>query len=303
VRGSTTVTINVAVDRLPTGQIGSRRSFGNFGPVPIDYQNMNCDSAREAISAVLDGEPADVDLAELDRHLVECADCQRWRERAHELTRAVRLQPARPAPRPPAQLMDRLHGQSSLSWWRPNSMAAARIGLVAVAVAQLALWLPVLLLGHDHAAPVHVAHEMGSFDVAVAIGFLVAARRPGRAMGMLSLVGIAAGLLVVTAAVDLTAGRTSVSDEAPHLLIVAGWLLLYRLATIAPPTSEHPWSALGAAGTAWKSLTGRLATPRRPVQGDMPVTGTASAHSPVPAPAASSGQGEHGSGQRGQAVG
>ena len=92
-------------------------------------------------------------------------------------------------------------------------MTAARIGLVALA--QLALCLPVLLFGQDHAAPVHVAHEMGSFDVAVAIGFLVAARRPARAMGMLSLVGIAAGLLVVTAVVDLMAGRTSLSDEAP----------------------------------------------------------------------------------------
>ena len=87
-----------------------------------------------------------------------------------------------------------------------------------------------LLFGQDHAAPVHVAHEMVFVDVAVAIGFLVAARRPARAMGMLSLVGIAAGLLVVTAVVDLMAGRTSLSDEAPHLLVVAGWLLLHRLA-------------------------------------------------------------------------
>ena len=251
---------------------------------------------------MLDGEPAEVDLTELDRHLVECVDCQRWRERAHELTRRVRLQPARPAPRPTAQLMDAVHGQSGVSWWRPDSMTAARIGLVAVALAQLALWLPVLLFGHDHAAPVHVAHEMGSFDVAVAMGFLVAARRPGRAVGMLSLVGIAAGLLVVTAVVDLMAGRTSLSDEAPHLLVVAGWLILHRLATIAPPTSERPWSALAAAGKAWESLTGHLATARRAVQGDMPLTGTASAHSPEPASTASS-PGALGSGQRGEAVG
>jgi predicted anti-sigma-YlaC factor YlaD len=279
-----------------------RRAFGNFGPVPIDYRNMNCDTAREAISAVLDGEPADIDPAELDRHLLECVDCLRWREGAHELTRRVRLQPAHPAPRPTAQLMDAVHEQSSLGWWWPDSMTAARIGLVAVALAQLALCLPVLLFGQDHAAPVHVAHEMGSFDVAVAIGFLVAARRPARAMGMLSLVGIAAGLLVVTAVVDLMAGRTSLSDEAPHLLVVAGWLLLHRLATIAPPTSERPWSALAAVGTAWKSLTGRLATSRRAaVQGDMPLTGAASAHSPVPASTASS-PGEL-SGQRGEAVG
>ncbi|MGH9054496.1 MAG: hypothetical protein ACRDYY_01300 [Acidimicrobiales bacterium] len=56
---------------------------------------------------------------------------------------------------------------------------------------------------------------MGSLDVAVAVGFLVAVRRPARAMGMLALVGVAAGLLVVTAIVDLVVGRTDLLDEAP----------------------------------------------------------------------------------------
>ena len=121
-------------------------------------------------------------------------------------------------------------------------MTAARLGLVVVAVAQLAVCVPVLLFGHDRSAPLHVAHEMGSFEVAIAIGFLVAARRPGRAMGMLSLMGAAAGLLVVTATLDLVAGRTDLSDEAPHLhrrgrLAAAGWR-----PRVAPPTWERPRS-------------------------------------------------------------
>ena len=124
-----------------------------------------------------------------------------------------------------------------------------------------------LLFGHDRSAPVHVAHEMGSFEVAVAIGFLVAARRPGRAMGMLSLMGVAAGLLVLTAALDLLAGRTGLSDEAPHLLVVAGWLLLRWLASVAPPTWERPRSALAAidAGrAAWNRATGSAPSRHRP---------------------------------------
>jgi hypothetical protein len=83
---------------------------------------------------------------------------------------------------------------------------------------------------------------MGAFDVAVAVGFLVAARRPARAMGMLALTGVAATLLVLTAIVDLALGHTSLTDEAPHLLVVAGWLLLHRLAVVAPPSFDRPQS-------------------------------------------------------------
>ena len=126
-----------------------------------------------------------------------------------------------------------------------------------VACTQLALSVPMLVFGQDHSAPLHVAHEMGSFDLAVAVGFLVAVRRPGRAMGMASLVGAAACLLVLTALVDLMAGRTSLADEAPHLLVVVGWLLLRRLASIAPPTWERPRSVLATIGAVRVALTRR----------------------------------------------
>jgi hypothetical protein len=161
-------------------------------------------------------------------------------------------------------------------------MAAARLGLVVVAGAQLAICVPVLLLGHDRSAPVHVAHEMGSFEVAVAIGFLVAARRPGRAMGMLSLTGVAAALLVLTAALDLAAGRTDLWDEAPHLLVVAGWLLLRRLAAVAPPTWEQPRSVLAVLGSGWAAVTDRRARPRRVERPETRVTWSTPASTSIP---------------------
>jgi predicted anti-sigma-YlaC factor YlaD len=218
---------------------------------------VNCEEARQAISARLDQEPAGVETSELDRHIAGCRACQVWRDGAHELTRKVRLQPVRPAPGPTERLFAAVRGERRQRWWDPRSMTAARAGLVVAAGAQLALCVPVLLFGHDRSAPVHVAHEMGSFEVAVAIGFLVAARRPGRAMGMLSLIGVAAGLLVLTAVLDLLAGRTSLADEAPHLIVVAGWLLLRRLASVAPPTWERPHTALATLSAGWAAVTGR----------------------------------------------
>ena len=237
---------------------------------------MNCDTAREAISASIDGEPPGVDAAALEQHLNGCRACQAWRDRAHELTRTVRLQPARSAPGPSDRLLALAADQSHLRWW-PGSLTVARLGLVVVAAAQLAICVPVLLFGHDRSAPVHVAHEMGSFEVAVAIGFLVAARRPGRAMGMLSLMGAAAALLVLTATLDLVAGRTGLSDEAPHLLVVAGWLLLRWLASVAPPTWERPRSALAvidAGRVAWTERRVRPRTDSVPTPGPEPARGT-----------------------------
>jgi len=110
---------------------------------------------------------------------------------------------------------------------------------VAVAAAQLAITVPYLLFGHDHSAPAHIAHEMGSFDAALAVGFGVAAWRPERALGMRALVGAASALLVLTAVIDLAGGRTSPWEEAPHLLAVGGWLLIRYLARVTPPPAAR----------------------------------------------------------------
>jgi predicted anti-sigma-YlaC factor YlaD len=194
---------------------------------------MNCGLAREAISALLDGESSPLEPAQLEAHLAGCAACRSWRERAHAVTRRARLAAAAPAPLPDSALLSAMQASDRRrSWWR--SLAAVRVALVLVALAQLAFSLPDLLSGSYRGAPIHVAHEMGALDMALAVGLLVAAWRPVRAQGMRALVGCAALLLALTALIDLLDGRTSLSDEAPHLLVVAGWLLLRRGATLAP---------------------------------------------------------------------
>lgn len=243
---------------------------------------MSCDAAREAISALLDGGPCDVDRDALEAHLASCAPCRAWQEAAHQLTRVTRLQRG-PAPRPPVRLYEALHDERARNATRrpgPTSLAGARIGLMVVALGQLALSVRLLVLGEDRSAPIHVAHEMGSLDVAVAIGFLVAVRRPARALGMLTLVGVASLLLGVTAVIDLTAGRTTLLDEAPHLAVVAGWLLLWRLAALAPPSDERPRSVLATARAMRAASIGRvfargpLATETPLSAGDEPATAT-----------------------------
>ena len=185
-----------------------------------------------------DGEDPGADSSEVEAHLAQCAACRAWRESAHEVTRRARLELVQPVPHRAREAAAAALARARAPR-RARLVTAARVGLVVIAAGQLALTVPCLLFGHDHSAPEHVAHEMGSFDATLAVGFLVAAWRPGRALGMRALVGVAAVLLVLTAAADLAAGRTSLADEAPHLLAVAGWLLICYLAAMTPPAASQ----------------------------------------------------------------
>ena len=204
---------------------------------------MKCETAREAISALLDDEDSGVDPGELTQHLAGCIDCRTWQTWAHEVTRNARLEPARAVTVPPDELVGLVLAHSRPPR-RPALVTVVRGGLIAVAAAQVFFTVPNLLSGHDHTAPEHIAHEIGAFAMALAIGFVVAAWKPDRAHGMHALVGAVAVLLVVTSTVDLVNGHTDLGDEAPHLLAVAGWLLLVSLARATPSTTLDPGRAL-----------------------------------------------------------
>jgi predicted anti-sigma-YlaC factor YlaD len=224
---------------------------------------MDCSDAREAISALLDDEPLGVDPSELTSHVADCGDCDAWRESAHRVTRRVRLSAAESAPTPGPSLFAAVHAEMQATPRTRSALTAARLGLVAIAIAQIVLTLPALIFGSDHEAPMHVAHEMGSFGMALAVGFLIVAWQPQRARGMHLLVGAAAALLLTTAVIDLLAGRTSLSDEAPHLLVLLGWMLMYRVAAQAPFEADagrgqtllrQPWRSIsGPHAPVWQT--------------------------------------------------
>jgi hypothetical protein len=98
---------------------------------------------------------------------------------------------------------------------------------MAAALAQFAITVPLLVLGRDHDAGAHAAHELGSFALALAIAFAVGAIRPGLSAGLAWPCGIAAAGLAATAVADVIGGRTFGADEAQHLIAVAGAALLF----------------------------------------------------------------------------
>jgi predicted anti-sigma-YlaC factor YlaD len=205
---------------------------------------VTCEQAREAISAELDGEASAGDLVALAEHLRGCAGCTEFRDRAMALHRRIRVLPAPVVRDVAGDIAARVRTDAAnrrRMWW---AWVLTRASLVAVGVAQVLLAAPTLLLGHDEQAPTHVAHEVGSFAVAVAVGLLLAAYRPRLSSGMLPIVGIIAGLLLLTAATDVALGRTQLAEEWPHLLDLAGFLLLWRLAkiTTGPEADYSGWA-------------------------------------------------------------
>src|SRR5438105_11199081 len=163
---------------------------------------MDCEMYRLGISARLDGEDAGVDDATLAWHLAGCASCRRFESEAIQLSRAARVVAAEPAPDLAPTIIAAI-GRERAAASRRFDPQALRGGLIALAVVQMVLALPVLLLGRDAGAPVHIAREVGSFDFALAIGFLFVGWRPARAYGMLPLVAALVACLGITTAVDL----------------------------------------------------------------------------------------------------
>jgi predicted anti-sigma-YlaC factor YlaD len=184
---------------------------------------MECARARETISAALDGEGSATELRRVEAHLRRCEACRTFHAHAVELQGTLR-DARTPVPDLTAHIVD---GVARHREWRVEPWV--RVALLTLGLAQLLLAIPDLL-GSDEGAPIHIAHEVGSWDVALAIGFIFVAWRPLRAVGMLPFVAALSFMLVLTAAIDLLHGHADAIFETTHLLEVVGSLLLWYLA-------------------------------------------------------------------------
>jgi predicted anti-sigma-YlaC factor YlaD len=210
---------------------------------------MDCGAYREAISARLDGEDLGLAAAAIEAHLAGCAECVSWAATAMAVTRAARVGVADAVPdlsgvilaaatlpprqrteagmRAPSRVVSRIAAAPAAP------VGVARLGLALVAVAQLLAAIPELL-GTDPGASVHVAHEQGSWALALAVGLLVVALRPGRAAALLPVMAALVTGLAVTMALDISAGRTQAAAEAPHGLAFLGLGLLWLVSQQGP---------------------------------------------------------------------
>jgi predicted anti-sigma-YlaC factor YlaD len=202
-----------------------------------------CEDVQAALSARLDGEHPGLEDTLVDGHVAGCPACVTWLARVREL-------PV-PVVDPPPDLTDRIVAAVAadpvVAADRARRRAATeayarrqvlRIAVAVAAVVQLALAVPVLVGAFlsTELGP-HTGREMASFDVAVAVGFLLAAARPGRARAFVPVALVLAALLATTSGVDLARGVTTVGHEFGHLVAVVQAGLLWALGRIGTGTA------------------------------------------------------------------
>jgi predicted anti-sigma-YlaC factor YlaD len=189
---------------------------------------MDCVACQEAISALLDDEDPGTDPTLVEAHLVGCAACRADAAQASRVQGWLRLRPAEPVPDLTTAVLARI--AQAEAGERHGDQRDLRIALAVLAGLVAALALPAPLFGDDAGTPPHLARELGSFQVALAVGFLLVAWRPRRGVRLLPVVAVLSVCPAVVAVVDVAAGRTPAPAEAHHLLQLAGLGLVWLLA-------------------------------------------------------------------------
>ncbi len=201
---------------------------------------MDCTDARTAISARLDGEDLLASTPEpaLEAHLRSCTECREFEAATTAMHRRLRLRPAERVPDLSAAIVAAVDPLTD-----DGRIAGLRAGLAVVAMVQILVALPALVLGDDAGLPAHTARHLGSFAVALGIGFLVAAWRPERVSGVLPLTAALVLCLLLTSGVDVAASRANaLSELGGHATELVGLGLLWLLAreTGAAALWTHP---------------------------------------------------------------
>jgi predicted anti-sigma-YlaC factor YlaD len=173
-------------------------------------------------------------VEELDDHLAGCAACAGWADASARVTRRARLAAAPEVPDLTAAVLAALPRELPGAAVAARSRlldAGLRLLLLAAAVAQAGLAWPVLVSGAGAmSAPVHMAHETGAWNLAVAAAFGAVAAGPRLAAGALPFLGSFVALLLPVTVADLGAGHVHVDRAVAHLLLLAGVALVAAVA-------------------------------------------------------------------------
>jgi predicted anti-sigma-YlaC factor YlaD len=214
------------------------RNPGNQSAGPDDYLHMDCDRCRAAISAALDGEDPGLPAEAVRAHVAGCPDCRRFATGAEALHRTARVTPATPVPDLTDAIL-RSFGDEPVVVERDDRTDFLRLALAIVAVIQLTMAIPALVLGDDAGLPTHVARHLGSFAVALGVGLLFVAWKPERAAGLLPVVAAVVICLVGSSVLDIVQGRAAPGAEVSHATELVGLVAVWLLARTDDPVTRR----------------------------------------------------------------
>lgn len=196
---------------------------------------MDCDVAREALSARLDGEREPVPGTRVDEHLATCQDCSDWYLRASSQAEQLRtlaglgasgLQPvSAPQPGTHAGRIRRFGARIAPNWRR---WALAVVGVTQLVLAAVqALGLDVGMPGaHDGAmSGGHLLNESTAWSAALGVVMVVAALRPAAAAGLAGVLAVFTVVLIGYVIADSLSGAVTPVRVLSHLPVVLGTAL------------------------------------------------------------------------------
>ena len=190
--------------------------------------NMECDTARLAISSAIDDGVVVSD--EIDEHVAGCAACRQWREGVHQLRRATLRTVSGTAS--PAVAVSELPRRFTMHRWIRFALAWAGALLVA--------WNVVDMFSAGSGLTIHFERHQAAFDVALGLAFLFVAWRPDRAYGMVPFAAAFAIALTLSAVIDLANGASTFDRESAHLIEILGLALLWALGlAVGPGRKRH----------------------------------------------------------------
>jgi predicted anti-sigma-YlaC factor YlaD len=186
---------------------------------------VDCDTAREALSARIDGEREPIPAARVDEHLHGCGPCREWHATAVEQTQLLRRMAGRTQVSAVRSAPQQPHEAPRL----PDSWPRWALG--AVGVVQLTLAVAQAMgaeLGLPHAAAAgHVLNESTAWSAALGVVMLAAAIRPAVAGGLAWVLGSFAGFLLLYEISDADGHRVSFDRPLTHLPVVAAAVLAF----------------------------------------------------------------------------
>jgi predicted anti-sigma-YlaC factor YlaD len=195
-----------------------------------DTRRVQCPEIQADLSSRSDGEQPTLDADLVAAHLSDCTECRRFAEGLRRLPGA-RLEGI---DRPPSDLQQRVLEAIEPDRSSSSEATALRWVLAVVAFAQIVTALP-SLFNTSSGLLAHASRHFAVFSIALGCAFLYTALRPRRVGALFPfVVALSIGLLV-TACVDVVAGRTPLISESAHLLEIVGLVTLWLLTRIERP--------------------------------------------------------------------
>lgn len=190
---------------------------------------MDCDVAREALSARIDGEREPVPAARVDEHLTTCDQCRTWYAQAVEQTQQLRRLAGRSqvaavaaASRAPSSQAPRRGAHTWLRW----TLAVVGVGQVALAIAQASgADIGTSAAAHHAMMSGHLLNESTAWSAALGVVMIVAAARPAAAAGLAGVLSVFTAILTGYVVADAVAGAVPLGRVLSHLPVLAGTVL------------------------------------------------------------------------------